>query len=136
MCRWNTFRSLCNHNKRLNLALQMTEDVPSAVEINRWLAEPVKCLVIPTSLFHTNSEGDLVLGNPLQTVVQAFAGKDVRVLFSGPYNQDSERLNEHINYLWRVILLYHILLFSTRAISKVKSVSNKIAIYLCSEGAK
>ena len=52
--RWDTFRTLCEHNKKLGVALEVTADLPSPVELERWMGEPIKCLFLPTEIFLTN----------------------------------------------------------------------------------
>lgn len=54
---WNRIRLMCDHNERLSPALEVTADLPEDdASLDRWLGEPVKALIVPTSLFLT-SEG-------------------------------------------------------------------------------
>ena len=39
---WNNFRLVADSSSKINLCLVMTEQVPSDLEIQRWLGEPVK----------------------------------------------------------------------------------------------
>jgi len=48
---WNRLRVLCEHHISLGVALEITEDLPPNGVIDRWLGEPVRCLILPTSLF-------------------------------------------------------------------------------------
>ena len=70
--RWNRFRTLCDSNKKLGVVLELTADLPSEQEIERWLGEPVKALVIPTAIFITNKKGFPVLSRAHQNVVRSF----------------------------------------------------------------
>jgi len=72
MSRWNRFRTLCDSNKKLGVVLELTADLPSEREIERWLGEPVKALVIPTAIFITNKKGFPVLSRAHQNVVRSF----------------------------------------------------------------
>ena len=49
------------HHSSLCCALEVTSDLPSEETIEQWLAEPVKLLILPTSIFLTNSTGFPVL---------------------------------------------------------------------------
>lgn len=43
----------------VNLALTLTESIPPSAD--RWLGEPIKAVVIPTSLFVTNRKGVYII---------------------------------------------------------------------------
>lgn len=59
--RWNTLRSMCNYRDNLSVAVEMTLDFPSDMNlINRWYCEPVEAVILPTSIFLTNMKD----GNP------------------------------------------------------------------------
>ena len=45
---WDRFRGTANTEKRLNLVLVLDENMPTEQRLNRWLGEPVKCLVVST----------------------------------------------------------------------------------------
>ncbi len=53
-------------------ALEFTANVCSELELERWLGEPVKCLVIPTSIFLTNAKGFPVLSKLHQAYFRRF----------------------------------------------------------------
>lgn len=104
MYRWNSIRCLCNHNKSVTLALEITADLPSDEAIGRWLGEPVKCIILPSSLFITNKKGFPVLFRAHQTVVKAFAGLNVQVLISGTLRHESmNHYLQYIDHLWQVV---------------------------------
>jgi protein arginine N-methyltransferase 5 len=56
----------------MNVSLVLTPDLPASDEIERWFAEPVRSLTIPTSLFMTNKSGFPVLPRPHQLFVKRF----------------------------------------------------------------
>jgi len=66
---WRKIRTLCEENSKLGVVLQLTPDLPSSEEIERWLSEPVKAVVIPTSLFLTNKSGFPVLSKAHQIFI-------------------------------------------------------------------
>lgn len=68
--RWNHFRSLCDYNRRLGVALELTANLPPPEVIDRWLGEPVRAVVVSTSLFLTNKKGYPVLSKQHQAIVR------------------------------------------------------------------
>lgn len=72
MRRWNLFRTICSSHRKIGVALELSANLPSEDIIQRWLGEPVRCLIIPTSLFSTNRKGFPVLPKSHQSVVQRF----------------------------------------------------------------
>eukprot|EP01062_Namystynia_karyoxenos_P055643 TRINITY_DN4667_c0_g2_i1.p1 TRINITY_DN4667_c0_g2~~TRINITY_DN4667_c0_g2_i1.p1 ORF type:complete len:654 (+),score=192.09 TRINITY_DN4667_c0_g2_i1:91-1962(+) len=53
---WNGLRGLCQAHSRLGVVLQLTEDLPRGDILRRWCAEPVKALMVDTSLFVASHE--------------------------------------------------------------------------------
>jgi protein arginine N-methyltransferase 5 len=54
------------------VALELTDDLPDSVEmIDKWTSEPVRALIINTSVFDTNERGFPVLSGKHQYVVKA-----------------------------------------------------------------
>ena len=68
--RWHTFRSLCDSSRKLDLVLEVTADIPSEEAIQRWMAEPVKAIIVSTKLFMTNKKGYPVLSKPHQALIR------------------------------------------------------------------
>eukprot|EP00438_Fugacium_kawagutii_P033568 Skav211102 [mRNA] locus=scaffold2002:510411:526705:- [translate_table: standard] len=66
---WNQLRLLCDLNPRLQVCLEFTADLPETdQELNRWLGEPVRSVIIPTDAFLTNKQGfpaDLIVSELL-----------------------------------------------------------------------
>jgi protein arginine N-methyltransferase 5 len=54
---WNKFRMLCHHHCKLSVAIELTEDLPTTAELDRWLAEPIKLITIPSRIFQTGRRG-------------------------------------------------------------------------------
>ena len=54
---WNRLRALCDGHPSLGVSLELTADLPPRTAMDRWFGEPVKAVVLPTSIFLTNAKG-------------------------------------------------------------------------------
>src|SRR6266498_1507578 len=45
----------------LRIALELPADLPDGVYLERWFAEPIKAVILPTKIFLTNAKGYPVL---------------------------------------------------------------------------
>ena len=100
---WNGFRSLCDSDKRLGVALIISHDLPESAEIQRWLGEPVKCLILPTTLFITNRKGFPVLSKAHQGLVKQFCALEIQFILTGANRYQNIRYYHHyLDYLWKV----------------------------------
>ena len=81
---WEEFRTLCNHHAKLTPALQMTADLPCEAILERWKAEQVKCLIIPTSIFTCDLHGRPLLSPRHQQFVQQCLFYKAQVMLAGP----------------------------------------------------
>ncbi|XP_064466577.1 protein arginine N-methyltransferase 5-like isoform X2 [Ornithodoros turicata] len=98
---WNTFRNLCGTEKRLGVALRMSADLPSESSLRRWLGEPVRCVVIPTSLFMTNKKGYPVLSKAHQTVIHRFFKMSAQIIVQGSCHHDHmKHYYQYIDHLY------------------------------------
>lgn len=50
-------------------AVEMGADLPSDAVIDKWLGEPIKAAILPTSIFLTNKKGFPVLSKAHQRVI-------------------------------------------------------------------
>ncbi|KAA8587487.1 hypothetical protein FQN60_016349 [Etheostoma spectabile] len=66
---WHSFRTLCDYNKRICLAIEVAADMPSDAVIDKWLGEPIKAAILPTSIFLTNKKGFPVLSKAHQRII-------------------------------------------------------------------
>jgi hypothetical protein len=57
---------MANSLSKLSLCMEVGDRLPPESELVRWLGEPIKTLLIPTSLFLTNKKGYPVLPKPYQ----------------------------------------------------------------------
>lgn len=100
---WNHFRLIANFEKKLSLALELTADLPSQEAIDRWIGEPVKCLVVPTHLFMTNKKGYPVLSKPHQVTIREFMRQKAQILVTGALRHSNyKHYQQYMDHLWQV----------------------------------
>lgn len=102
--RWNRFRTFCACDKKLKLALELTEDLPSEQEINRWLGEPIGCVIIKPKTFLTNQSGYPVLSKAHQRIVNELMSRQIEFLISGACREDMRPL--YAQYLQHLMQVY------------------------------
>lgn len=76
---WHQVRSLCDYDPLLGCALEVGQQLPCPANVARWLGEPVKALLLPTSLFGSNKRGYPVLPKPHQELLALFFRHGVQV---------------------------------------------------------
>ncbi|EGG17930.1 protein arginine methyltransferase [Cavenderia fasciculata] len=79
---WNNFRMLCNHHPSLFLALEMTKTLPNQQTLEQWLGEPVKCFIIPTSVFEINKAGFPTLSKDHQKFLKQIFKHNIQFIIS------------------------------------------------------
>ncbi|ORX44093.1 Skb1 methyltransferase [Hesseltinella vesiculosa] len=72
---WNRIRTLTEHSTKIHVALELTKDLPDDDELDRWLAEPVKALIVPHDVFVANPKQYPVLPKPHQDFVKIVMDK-------------------------------------------------------------
>ena len=99
---WNKFRSLCNQNNRLGVALKVTADLPETAIINQWLGEPIRAVLLPTSVFLSNKKGFPVLSHRHQALMMQFFRLNCQVVIVGRnrHNYNMRVYQQYINYLF------------------------------------
>lgn len=80
---WHTLRTLCEAHNLMGVVLLIPADLPPQPLIDRWLGEPVRSLLLPTSLFTTNKKGYPVLSRAHQELVSTWAQLGVQVVLCG-----------------------------------------------------
>lgn len=83
---WNNFRLHSDYNIRLKLTLEMSADVPSKMELFRWLGEPVDIIILPSNIFLMNNSNYPVLSRSHQEVVAAFIKHNVHFAIKANIN--------------------------------------------------
>lgn len=69
---WNTIRKLCDYNRSLSVSLAVPRIKTPSHVLNRWLCEPVSCLLVSSSIFATNKYHYPVLHKFNQNLIQRF----------------------------------------------------------------
>eukprot|EP00795_Rhopilema_esculentum_P001486 gene1486-15920_t len=83
-CWWNQLRFLCDQSRKIALVLELnSKELPSQEELDRWFAEPVKAVSIPTSVFLSNKKGYPVLSKAYQEFVRRLFKLNVQFIISG-----------------------------------------------------
>jgi protein arginine N-methyltransferase 5 len=54
---WNNLRVMCEHHHNLGVVLELTADMPDERILDQWLGEPIRAVVLPTSIFLSNKMG-------------------------------------------------------------------------------
>ncbi|KAJ3059455.1 Protein arginine N-methyltransferase 5, partial [Rhizoclosmatium hyalinum] len=103
---WNKVRCLANHNKALLVALRFTQDasIPDH-EIVRWMAEPVKLVIIPHDVFLFNKKNYPVLSKKHQQWVHRLMDLNSSIQFvvtapsRSPVSEENGGLSAYKIYL-------------------------------------
>uniref|UniRef100_A0A672REI6 Protein arginine N-methyltransferase 5 n=1 Tax=Sinocyclocheilus grahami TaxID=75366 RepID=A0A672REI6_SINGR len=96
---WHSFRTLCDYNKRICLAIEIEEDLPSDTLIDKWLGEPIKAAILPTSIFLTNKKGFPVLSKAHQRVIFHLFKLEAQFIFTGANRHSEKDLRSYLQYL-------------------------------------
>jgi len=102
---WNNFRLLCDQNSRLQVALELTADLPSTDrELERWFAEPVRAVVVPADIFLTNKQGFPVLSKRHKSFLLQFFRHRVQIILQGlPEGESGEgETSKYLHYIARL----------------------------------
>ena len=76
-------------------------------QITRWIGEPVRCLVLPTTLFISNKKGFPVLGKGHQMLVKRFCSLNVQFIITGANRYRNISFYYHyLDYIWKVSIYY------------------------------
>ena len=84
---WETWRDIsiyCNYTKKLGVALVISEDLFEFEDsLKRWLAEPVKAIILHTRVFIPNKQGFPVLSSALQKFIFYFLDSKIHIIITG-----------------------------------------------------
>lgn len=83
---WNNFRLATGHIHNIGVALELSPDLDEEdiSTCKKWAAEPVKAIIIPTSMFISNKLGFPVLSRHHQVILSHFLKYKINFVFSGP----------------------------------------------------
>ncbi|XP_022790017.1 protein arginine N-methyltransferase 5-like [Stylophora pistillata] len=96
---WNLFRTICGNSKRVGLALEISAELPSEEELERWCGEPIKAAILPTSLFLTNKKGYPVLPRAHQAFVRRLFRLNTQLILTGVNKHKDKGLGFYYQYL-------------------------------------
>uniref|UniRef100_A0A7N6A351 Protein arginine N-methyltransferase 5 n=1 Tax=Anabas testudineus TaxID=64144 RepID=A0A7N6A351_ANATE len=96
---WHSFRTLCDYNKRICLAIEVGADMPSDAVIDKWLGEPIKAAILPTSIFLTNKKGFPVLSKAHQRVIFRLFKLEAQFIFTGTSRHTEKDFRSYLQYL-------------------------------------
>ncbi|CEG38483.1 protein arginine n [Plasmopara halstedii] len=80
---WDALRARCEYHPKLHVALEITADLPSTEEIQRWLGESVKAAIIPMNIFLTNRKGFPTLSQRHQKLMAHLFQHNIQFYLSG-----------------------------------------------------
>ncbi|VEN57616.1 unnamed protein product [Callosobruchus maculatus] len=108
---WNEFRTYCNYDKRLGLALELctAQKIAPPCEISRWIGEPVKAIVIPTSYFLENQYGKPVLSKVHQEILQKFMSIDVQYVIKVDSEGDVSLYLRYLQFLGKKLYVHDVM---------------------------
>lgn len=96
---WSMFSAACDYHKSVYLALELTTDLPDEQELDRWLGEPIKAVIAPTSIFLTNKAGFPVLSRPHQIFINKLFDLDACIFISGESDQNMKPYFEYLSFV-------------------------------------
>ncbi|KAI9914729.1 hypothetical protein PsorP6_007272 [Peronosclerospora sorghi] len=80
---WDSLRTRCEYHPKLSVVLEITADLPSAEEFQRWLGEPVKAAILPVNIFLTNRKGYPALSQRHQKLMAQLFHYQIQFYLSG-----------------------------------------------------
>lgn len=98
---WSKFHECLEWDKRIGVVLEISADLPSQDIIKRWLGEPVKAIIVPTSIFHTNKKGYPVLSRAHQQLVVSMVEHEAQVIISGARRSNIEFYFQYLCRIWK-----------------------------------
>uniref|UniRef100_A0A7N6F9V1 Protein arginine N-methyltransferase 5 n=1 Tax=Anabas testudineus TaxID=64144 RepID=A0A7N6F9V1_ANATE len=88
-----------NANLRICLAIEVGADMPSDAVIDKWLGEPIKAAILPTSIFLTNKKGFPVLSKAHQRVIFRLFKLEAQFIFTGTSRHTEKDFRSYLQYL-------------------------------------
>uniref|UniRef100_A0A3P8X235 Protein arginine N-methyltransferase 5 n=1 Tax=Cynoglossus semilaevis TaxID=244447 RepID=A0A3P8X235_CYNSE len=94
---WHSFRTLCDYNKRVSV--EIGADMPSDEVVDKWLGEPIKAAILPTSIFLTNKKGFPVLSKAHQRIIFRLFKLEAQFIFTGTSRHSDKDFRSYLQYL-------------------------------------
>ncbi|OWK09480.1 PRMT5 [Cervus elaphus hippelaphus] len=79
--------------------LEIGADLPSNHVIDRWLGEPIKAAILPTSIFLTNKKGFPVLSKMHQRLIFRLLKLEVQFIITGTNHHSEKEFCSYLQYL-------------------------------------
>ena len=101
---WNKLRTLCDSQKKIGISLELSEDLPSSEVVARWCGEPVKSVIIPTSIFMTNKRGFPVLSRAHQVFIKRMFSLEAQMVISGSNKHTDKPIKcyqQYLDHVWQ-----------------------------------
>ena len=70
---------MCGHHSKIGVLLEVPEILPPQQQIDRWLGEPIRALLLRTTVFQTNKRGYPTLSKAHQDMLLLFFRLGVQV---------------------------------------------------------
>lgn len=96
---WSAFSAACDYHRSVYLALELSVDLPDQQELDRWLGEPIKAVIVPTCIFLTNKAGYPVLSRPHQVFINKLFDLDTCIFISGESDQNMTPYFEYLSFI-------------------------------------
>ena len=80
---WNRLRTLCDSHPNLGVALAVGGKLPPDSVVQRWLGEPIRAALLPTSIFVANAGGYPTLSTRHQELIRRLLEHNVQLLVAG-----------------------------------------------------
>lgn len=96
---WSSFSTACDYHRSVYLALELSADLPDQQVLDRWLGEPIKAVIAPTSIFLTNKAGFPVLSRPHQVFINKLFDLDACVFINGESDQNMRPYYEYLSFV-------------------------------------
>lgn len=109
---WNTFRNMAGYNLRLGIVLCLTKYIPTLNEMNRWIGEPIRALLIDINIFILNKIGYPVLSESHEKILKIALQQKWTIVLSG------EPLPNMLDYFFYVMYVAKNVIIPTSMLEK------------------
>ncbi|CAH2100096.1 unnamed protein product [Euphydryas editha] len=98
---WTKFHERMGWDKRVGVVIELSADLPSQEVLKRWLGEPIKAVIVPTSLFISNKKGYPILSRAHQNVITSLVEQDAQVIVRGAWRSKIQYYLQYLYRLWK-----------------------------------
>ncbi|GBP55496.1 Protein arginine N-methyltransferase 5 [Eumeta japonica] len=99
---WSQFHARLEFDKRVGAVLELTPDLPPSHLLHHWLGEPVKAIILPTSIFQTNKKGYPVLSRAHKDFVLQMISRDAQVIITGAHHCNVDYYFIYLHKVWNL----------------------------------